>query len=232
MRLAGPLQAWGSQSRFAHRHTEIAPTKSGVIGMLAAARGLRRTDPLTELLDLQFGVRIDQPGQIIQDFQVARTLDGRTSMPLTYRHYLADAVFIAAVGGEPRLLKGLAEALSRPHFPLFLGRRSCPPAGLVCLGVHDGTLFERLATWPWSAADWHQKRHRRLSSVRLETLRDAEPDDPVTETTRDQPLSYDPAHRQHAWRAVVREHTDVANPHFTPVADHDPMDVLEGWTCT
>ena len=128
IRLAAPMQSWGTRSRFVHRHTEIAPTKSGVIGMLAAARGMRRTDPLTDLLHLGFGVRIDQPGQIIRDFQVARTLDGKTSMPLTYRHYLADAVFLAAVTGERTLLQGLDQALSHPHFPIFLGRRSCPPA--------------------------------------------------------------------------------------------------------
>src|SRR3954463_12068538 len=100
LRLAGPLQSWGSSSRFAHRGTEIAPTKSGVIGMLAAAKGIRRTEPLTELLGLEFGVRLDQPGQILRDFQPARSLDGPHSAPLTYRFYLSDAVFLAAVHGD------------------------------------------------------------------------------------------------------------------------------------
>ena len=48
LKLAGPLQSWGSSSRFARRGTEIAPTKSGVIGLLAAAKGMRRTEPLTD----------------------------------------------------------------------------------------------------------------------------------------------------------------------------------------
>ncbi|TWG14481.1 CRISPR-associated Cas5e family protein [Actinoplanes teichomyceticus] len=232
MRLAGPLQAWGTRSRFVHRHTEAAPTKSGVIGMLAAARGIRRTDPLTELLEVSFGVRIDQPGQVIRDFQVARTLDGRTSMPLTYRYYLADAVFLAAVSGGRALLDGLHDALTHPHFPIFLGRRSCPPAGVVSLGVHDGELTERLATWNWQASAWHQREHKSQRTVRLEILRDAHDGDPITETTPDEPVSYDPTHRQHGWRSVVREHTDVNNPLFRPITDHDPMDALEGWSCT
>ncbi len=226
LRLAGPLQAWGASSRFAHRHTEIAPTKSGVIGMLAAARGIRRTDPLTELLSLRFGVRIDQPGRLLRDFQVARSLDGRTSMPLTYRYYLADAVFLAAVSGEQALLEGLDEALSRPHFPLYLGRRSCPPAGAVSVGVHPGTLAERLTHWPWQAARWHQRQL--VPTVRLEVLRDAEPGDAITETIRDEPLSFDPTHRQHTWRRVVRAHADVDNPHARVTGDHDPMAVLGG----
>lgn len=37
LRLAGPMQAWGSSSRFAHRATEVAPTKSGVIGKIGRA---------------------------------------------------------------------------------------------------------------------------------------------------------------------------------------------------
>ncbi|OJF12139.1 type I-E CRISPR-associated protein Cas5/CasD [Couchioplanes caeruleus] len=232
LRLAGPLQAWGTRSRFAHRHTDVAPSKSGVIGLLAAARGLRRTDPLTELLPLRFGVRIDQPGEILRDFHVARTLDGRTSMPLTYRHYLADAAFLAAVSGPPALLDSLQQALSRPYFPLFLGRRSCPPAGPVSLGVHDGMLRERLATWPWQAAGWKQRRQRGHPAVRLEILRDAESGDPLTETAPDQAVSFDPRHRRHSWRSVVREHTDIPNPAHHPAPGHDPMDVLEGWTCS
>ena len=42
LRLAAPLQAWGSDSKFETRKTNREPTKSGVIGLLAAALGLRR----------------------------------------------------------------------------------------------------------------------------------------------------------------------------------------------
>ena len=35
LRLAAPLQAWGSSSKFNIRTTEREPTKSGVIGMIA-----------------------------------------------------------------------------------------------------------------------------------------------------------------------------------------------------
>lgn len=228
LRLAGPLQSWGSSSRFARRGTEIAPTKSGVLGMLAAARGMRRTEPLTELLGLGFGVRIDQPGQLVRDFQTAHALDGRTSMPLTYRFYLADAAFLAAVAGDPELLHGLAEALDRPSYPLYLGRRSCPPAGPVSLGVHDDTLDGALATWPWLAADWYKKRAAR--TVRLEIIRDARTGEASTETVPDEPVSYDPAHREYGWRSVIRDHVDVDNDHpdRAGVTDHDPLALLGG----
>ncbi|MEU7874302.1 type I-E CRISPR-associated protein Cas5/CasD [Dactylosporangium sp. NPDC049140] len=228
LRLAAPMQAWGASSRFARRGTEVAPTKSGVIGLLAAARGIRRTDPLTELLGLEFGVRLDQPGQVLRDFQTARSLDGRISAPLTERFYLADAAFVAVVGGERELLHGLDEALHRPHFPLYLGRRSCPPVGPITCGVHEQSVDEALTTWPWIAADRHRRRAAR--TVRLEIIRDARPGDPTAETVHDMPVSFDPAHRQHAWRAVHRSHIDVDNDlvERAAVAEHDPLSLLGG----
>lgn len=225
LRLAGPLQAWGASSRFAHRTTEAAPTKSGVIGLLAAARGIRRTEPLAELLGLRFGVRLDQPGQIIRDFQTARTLDGRESMPLTYRFYLADAVFLAGVSGDEELLRGLDEALRRPRFPLYLGRRSCPPEGRISLGVQAGDLDQVLGTWGWLASDWYRRRTPRRP--RLEIIRDAAPGERADETIADEPVSFDPARRRHAWRSVVRRHTDLDNA-LGAADDHDPMTLLGG----
>ena len=109
--LAGPLQAWGDSSRFSRRDTRMVPTKSGVLGLLAAAQGLRRTDPLEDLVHLRFGVRSDQPGSLQRDFQTA--IDWRTgkSMPLSYRYYLADARFVAGVEGPRPVVEGLAAVL-------------------------------------------------------------------------------------------------------------------------
>ncbi|GID27490.1 type I-E CRISPR-associated protein Cas5/CasD [Paractinoplanes brasiliensis] len=228
LKLAGPLQAWGSSSRFARRGTEIAPTKSGVIGMLAAAKGIRRTEPLTDLLGLEFGVRLDQPGQILRDFQTARSLDGRHSAPLTYRFYLSDAIFLAAVQGDAALIHDLAGALKRPCYPLYLGRRSCPPAGPVSLGVEDIGLDDALKTWPWQATDRYRRGAPRI--VQLEVIRDARPGDQDTETHPDEPVSFDPAHRQHTWRSVLRRHVPVTNDlaESSGVIDHDPLSLLGG----
>ena len=44
LRLAAPLQSWGASSKFGRRATEREPTKSGVIGLVAAALGIRRTE--------------------------------------------------------------------------------------------------------------------------------------------------------------------------------------------
>ncbi len=69
LKLAGPLQSWGSESRFTERGTRHEPTKSGAIGLFAAALGRRRTDSVDDLASLEFGVRIDQPGSFEGDFQ-------------------------------------------------------------------------------------------------------------------------------------------------------------------
>ena len=37
LRLAAPLQSWGSDSKFETRKTDREPTKSGVVGLLAVS---------------------------------------------------------------------------------------------------------------------------------------------------------------------------------------------------
>ena len=146
LRLAGPLQAWSSTSRFNRRETDLWPTKSGVLGLLAAAQGWRRTDSIEPLLGLRLGVRMDQPGTLLRDYHTVSSLHGeplpsasvtvkgvqaRTSPKklthVTERFYLQDACFIAAVEGQSTFIENLADAVSHPGFPLFLGRRSCVP---------------------------------------------------------------------------------------------------------
>lgn len=229
MTLEGPLQSWGSSSRFVTRSTERAPTKSGIIGLLAAAKGLRRTEPLTELLKLRFGVRIDQPGRLIRDFQTEKTLDGKESMPLSYRYYLGDAVFVAGVESDDiGLLKSLEEALGSPYFPLYLGRRSCPPAGPIDVKlVQDTDIEQAMTNEPWAASQRHRKSVR-VKSHELELLIDGAIDDKRGETFRDEPISFDPERREYGWRQVVSLSVEVDNPDFieskSPFGSHDPMD--------
>ncbi|WP_329359851.1 type I-E CRISPR-associated protein Cas5/CasD [Streptomyces anulatus] len=235
--LAGPLQSWGASARFTRRTTEAAPTKSGVLGILAAAQGIQRGDDdrLAELAALRFGVRIDQPGTRVRDFQTAHHRVTGKSMPLSERFYLADAVFTAAVEGDHTLLTALHNALRNPVYPTFLGRRSCPPARPVELAVHDSTLARALGEEPWHAAGWYQKLHRTTLTVPLVILRDADPGDHNGDTLRDHPLSYASEHRRHALRTVVTETVDIPNPRATtrpparrqPAPHHDPFGPLE-----
>lgn len=227
LRLAAPLQSWGTSSRFARRGTDRMPSKSGVIGLLAAAQGRRRTDPLDELLDLRIGVRAEQPGRLERDFQTATRPGEDTPLSVSARHYLTDAVFLAAVQGDQALLEGLQEALQRPHFPLFLGRRSCPPAGRIEHGLRPGDTVSALQREPWHAATWYQRAHR-APTADLDLITDCDPATAGAVLVRDEPVSFDPRHRQWEWR-TVQHHPPVrvANPQFTPAPDpHQPMAVL------
>ncbi|WP_285726870.1 type I-E CRISPR-associated protein Cas5/CasD [Psychromicrobium xiongbiense] len=237
--LKGPLQSWGTSSRFARRGTDQMPSKSGVLGLLAAARGIRRTDPITELLELTFGVRTDQPGRLVRDFQTERTLDGKVSMPLSERYYLGDAVFLAGIESDnTELLRGLEYALKNPEFPLYLGRRSCPPAMPFRPEIREGSLAEVLEAEPWQAAGWYQ-RNLRAPSVTLEITVDVEPGTPRSVEVRDVPLSFDPQNRQYLWRSVKTYRVSRANQAYAPdtsddsaardgLLQHDPMAALSG----
>jgi CRISPR system Cascade subunit CasD len=235
--LAGPLQAWGSTSRFTTRATDDTPTKSGVIGLLAAARGLRRTDPLEDLLTLRFGVRIDQEGSLLRDFQTARSLDGSDVMPLSTRFYRADARYVVGLEADRDLLAGLVAALDRPAFPLYLGRRSCPPSEPFAPRLHEGSLERALHDEPWTAAPWWQHRLRNDSidlEVRIDGPASSSDDeglvlDGPTTTQRDEPLSFDPGHRQYGWRTVRHGwvHLGDVSAHSTTPPSHDAMSALE-----
>lgn len=224
IRLAGPMQAWGASSRYSRRDTQQEPTKSGVLGLLAAALGLRRTDELEHLASLKFGVRVDQPGSLLRDFQVARSLDEKKTFPLSYRYYLSDAVFVAGVEGESSLIEALSSALKNPTFPLYLGRRSCPPSFPLLLSTSDESLEESLRRFPWQAAEWY--RAKQAPRVALRIALDGA-DGVEGDMVKDVPVSFDPRHRRYEWRTVVDERVDVENP-SSRIRGHDPMAALGG----
>lgn len=154
LRLEGPLQSWGLSSRFDERDTALEPTKSGVIGLCAAALGLPRDDEeaLARLAALRFAVRIDRPGTLSTDFQTAggglfaggdygvRKASGAAGdTVISRRAYLADSSFLAALGGQNHDLVSRVDAAVRaPHWPLFLGRRAFVPSVPIAAGLFDG----------------------------------------------------------------------------------------------
>ena len=63
LKFAGPMQSWGTDSHFEIRHTDSYPSKSGVLGLVAAALGWRRNDKrIEELHKMWLAVGVDQPG--------------------------------------------------------------------------------------------------------------------------------------------------------------------------
>ncbi len=240
LKLAAPLQSWGDASRFTRRTTRHEPTKSAVLGLIAAAQGRRRTDSIEDLLLLKFAVRIDQPGTMMRDFHTAHDNKGN-SMPLSERYYLSDAVFVVGLEADRNLLEGIANALLHPSFPLYLGRRSCTPSGKLVLDITDDGLVSALRNHPWEASIWYQRQLDRESpgEVRLPLLRDVLPQDTgqqTRETTRDIPHSFSQERRLYGWRDVIHDQPVVVDNPISPKPDvpsppesaHDPMAVFEG----
>jgi CRISPR system Cascade subunit CasD len=247
LRLAGPLQSWGGSSQFNRRETRGEPTKSGLIGLLAAACGRRRQDPIDDLLRLRFGVRTDRPGSLLRDYHTVSDYRGRPlpsaaltgkgmqkpTSPAKYTHvtqryYLQDAVFVAAVNGPREVLDTLHDALLRPAFPLALGRRACVPTQPLVLHPEDdedlwrGDPLAVLRAVPWQARPVPGTG----GPVHLPvTVDDPDGDDVLTDVTR----SFDPLARTFTTRRV--SHAWVRPPSDTDESagdEHDPFALL-GW---
>jgi len=152
-RLYGPLAAWGDIAVGEQRPSTPHPSKSAVLGLVAAALGIRRgeDDEHRALAEgYGFAVRVDAPGMPQRDYHttqvpnsVARlkhlytrrdeTLDrDNLYTVLSTRDYRCDALYTPCLwpreGRAPYSVQELAEALKRPRLPLYLGRKSCPLA--------------------------------------------------------------------------------------------------------
>lgn len=233
LRLAAPLQAWGADSKFETRRTNREPTKSGVLGMLAAALGLRRDDDvsLQKLNKLQFGVRIDKEGKLLVDFHMANPPSGDYKYVnykppgngyVTYRHYLSDAVFLAGLSCDDKVfLEKLQGALLHPVFPLFLGRRSCPPSLPLVLGIREAGLEEALKNEPALLYE----RKKQAGTLRI--VMDASPEDKGSAFVHDLPLSFSPMYRKHGYRRAKEFMYSVMNDSENTAdvmrQEHDPF---------
>ena len=241
IRLAGPMQSWGDSSRYARRTTRREPTKSGIVGLIASALGRSREDSVEDLAQLELAVRVEQPGQLMRDFQTERPMDGGKPMPLSNRYYLADACFLVALGGPGELIGRIDSALRLPRRPLYLGRRSCPADMPLSLGVIEGDdVRSVLAGQPWRASERYKSRSAGVAS--LEVVADAR-DGELCESWADYPLTYSVTGRRYACRPVAR--LRVPNPDFASpdgqdraagaaaprasaaVPDHDPLGWME-----
>jgi len=150
-RLYGPLSAWGDIAVGEQRPSSTHPSRSAILGLLAAALGLRRhqTKALDALNgDLRVAVRIDTPGEMLRDYhttqapvrnrkQVFRTRKDELSADklhtiLSQRDYRSDACYTVALwqvgDSSTHSLEQIMEALRKPRLTLYLGRKACPPA--------------------------------------------------------------------------------------------------------
>ncbi|WP_457557385.1 type I-E CRISPR-associated protein Cas5/CasD [Candidatus Harpocratesius sp.] len=161
MRLEGPLQSWGLESRWDMRDTGTEPSKSGIVGLIGCALGIPRFDPELEKLSthLLMGVRTENAGAIIRDFQ---TITGKVLLAngkekkenntiLSPKMYLEDASFLVVLQGDGNLLKKIAAALQSPHWQLYLGRKCCVPTRPLfeTLTRDYASIDDAIARIPW-----------------------------------------------------------------------------------
>ncbi|MEU8380641.1 type I-E CRISPR-associated protein Cas5/CasD [Streptosporangium sp. NPDC048865] len=210
LRLAGPLQSWGEHSVFAQRDSLRFPTRSGLIGLLASAEGVSRGQLLDAYEALRFTVRIDRPGVQMIDFHtiggglprgVPRP-DGTqrprdTATMVTRRQYLSDAAFTVAVEGSEQRLGELAEALRRPHWQPYLGRRSCPPDQPLLLRHVDDPVAHLETKVPLA----HRLRENEEPTAEFVTEGTMDAADAVTELA-DVPESFNRYDRRYRIRTV------------------------------
>ncbi|WP_328397846.1 type I-E CRISPR-associated protein Cas5/CasD [Nocardia sp. NBC_00416] len=256
LRLAAPLQSWGENSKFNRRETRTEPTKSGVVGLLAAALGLERGADLSTLTGLAMGVRTDQPGTLLRDFHTVSDYRGqplkqsgvnakgnqRPTTPakythVTHRYYLQDAAFLVGLAGPPDTVRELAAAVKRPAFPLALGRRSCPPTQPILAGTPTSELLTALSSHPWQASTAARAGHLRGTKPAFVHLPVTIDDPAGGETRQDVPVSFGLRDRRYMQRRV--RHTTVQIPTGFPEPDaaetgssvppvgHDPFSLLD-----
>ena len=204
LQLIGPMQSWGTQSRFSVRDTGLEPSKSGVVGLLASALGRSRKAEIADLAGLRLGVRVDREGRMEKDFhttggfrqnapEAARVrvlkADGKhppakSSAVLSTRFYLADAAFLVGLEGSLDILRSLHEGLADPVWSPFLGRKAFPPSVPVWLpdGLREAQSLEAaLRGYPRIAP----ARDQTKGPVRVVL------EDPTGEAVRiDQPISF------------------------------------------
>lgn len=153
--LYGPMASWGDIAVGEYRPSFAHPSKSAVIGLLAAALGIRRDEEerQKDLADsCSYAVRVDAMGSLLRDYhtvQVPSSGTGRNrkifltrraelaepkselNTILSSRDYRCDAFYTIATSfniGAPYSAQQLAAALRKPVFTPYLGRKSCPLA--------------------------------------------------------------------------------------------------------
>lgn len=242
LRLEGPLQAWGDNSKFVIRRTMEAPTKSGIIGLVCCAMGLSRQaarERLRDLNALAMGVRVDRPGIRWWDYHTVGakvgllTADGkgikRTASTreietlITRREYLCDASFLVALQGNEQAIDAVCNALEAPVWPPFLGRKSCPPATPIVAGAGEfADLEAALASQPWRPRLRELDRFPNDGGLPCLIEWRKSPDQSVApaeaEVWYDAPVSFDPP--VHEARLICRTHVNVqVGP---PTQQHTP----------
>jgi CRISPR system Cascade subunit CasD len=148
--LYGPMAAWGDTAVGEFRPSHEHPTRSAVLGLVAAALGIRRhEDDRLQALELscRVAVRLDAPGEVLRDYHTTQVPPEQRKVRhytrrdelqasklhtiLSQRDYRTDAAATIALSAmeDPLIsLQQISDALRQPGLSIYLGRKSCPLA--------------------------------------------------------------------------------------------------------
>ena len=216
------------------------PVPDEALQPLAARLVVRRekdeNEPRRALLDLlntlRMGVRIDRSGVRWWDYHTVGAGTGMTTASGNLKtgaqgtlikrlEYLADASFLVALQGDHELIALIAQKIARPEWPLFLGRKSCPPSVPVLCKAPAGESWANPMTFPGglkaalAGVPWHPRCDNDELPIGdelpclIEWLKsDGAPVAPAeAEVWYDVPFSFAP--QAHHPRLVMREHVTV-----------------------
>jgi len=194
LKFQGPMQAWGEHSFEGLRPSGYVPTRSAVLGLLGACRGIRRENKSKqeELADkLAMAVRIDQrkvSGNERKTLMHRKMTDYHTIQNArkdyhglnmhetiqTWREYLMDAEFTVALwerNGVTSIIEELEKAVKKPSFTPYLGRRSCPIARpLFEKRIQADNEFEALKHVPPGGGEIYSETSGDVRSIKVRDL--------------------------------------------------------------
>lgn len=199
--LQAPLAAWGDVAVGEYRGSQNWPGESALIGLLAAALGIRRDEEAAQAALRQgyrYAIGMVAPGTLLRDYHTAQ-VPGRVDLKkrphqtrrdeLTVPKHLLNTVLstrdyrqngawriaIQEAQNPPHSLQALADALAKPHFVLYLGRKSCPLAApldpQIIAAENIKNAFETYRLRQREHLDSRRNRHGHLPLESPEPLR-------------------------------------------------------------
>ncbi|TAN10226.1 MAG: type I-E CRISPR-associated protein Cas5/CasD [Burkholderiaceae bacterium] len=170
--LTANLASMGGLAGHERRGSLDWPGRSAIIGLLGAALGWRRDADFSPLDGLQIAVAVFDAGTPLRDYHTVQTVPSAKvrrpqSRPealraarlglntiITLRDYRCTPLYgVALCGVEESMLRDLRQALMRPVFTLYLGRKSCPLAAPLAPRIvaadDPGAALAQVVLPPW-----------------------------------------------------------------------------------
>ncbi|MFH1767684.1 MAG: type I-E CRISPR-associated protein Cas5/CasD [Candidatus Omnitrophota bacterium] len=147
-RLYGPMSSWGDIAVGETRPSFAYPTKSAILGLVAAAMGIRRDEEKKHKVlaeEIGFAVQVESMGCPLSDYHTAQVPSGKEAYCtrrqelggekselntiLSTRDYRMDGLYIIVLWQRKQGkwdLEQIKAKLEQPEFVPYLGRKSCP----------------------------------------------------------------------------------------------------------